>query len=391
MKHFLKTIQPHFQAVASGGKRVEIRKNDRSYEIGDVLVLCEYDLQSNAFSGFEIEAKVTHVLRNYDEAVKPGYIALSIEVVDRRLDASKILRWRCNRCEFQRTLSSTEKQDGARVGSKMDCRMCIAGTAEVVAGVHKEAVKHDAPGLVEDCIRRAIASEYGGSFTVCDVDFADSIQKKTARVRYAVTADGGGSFTVGDVDFADSLEEIAKHAIDNGVVDPRDIRVVNAERMNLEAPSIAAEVESAMDGVEIDYRAELLSEIGDAIDKAQAILDAAFKPINDRGIWSATGSDIPVDEVRAAFEAVLRKRKTETLAHCLRVVLSYEGSVKTWSPVEQQLANAALRSCEKMSARIGDTIRYNGLYSGTFADFVSSWIEVVEHSDEYIAQEVKDR
>lgn len=364
MKHFLKTVQPHFQAVASDGKRVEIRKHDRSYEIGDVLVLCEYDLQSNAFSGFEIEAKVTHVLRNYDEAMKPGYAALSIEVVDRRLDPSKILRWRCDRCGFQRTLSSTEKQEGHRVGSKMDCRMCIAGTAEVIAGIAKDAVKHDAP---------------------------DPIEKKIAPIHYAVTADGGGPFTVGDVDFADSLEEIAKHAIDNGVVDPRDIRVVNAKRMELEAPSIAAEVESAMDGVEFDYRTELLGEIGDAIEKAQAILDDAFKPINDRGIWSATGSDIPVDEVKAAFEAVLRERKTETLAHCLRVVLSYEGSVKTWSPVEQQLANAALRSCEKMSARIGDTIRYNGLHSGTFADFVSSWIEVVEHSDEYIAREVKDR
>ena len=39
MLHVLKTVQPYFEALWSGEKRFEVRKNDRGFEVGDSLCL----------------------------------------------------------------------------------------------------------------------------------------------------------------------------------------------------------------------------------------------------------------------------------------------------------------------------------------------------------------
>lgn len=41
MVHKLKTVQPFFDAVWSGEKTFEVRKNDRNFNIGDRLMLIE--------------------------------------------------------------------------------------------------------------------------------------------------------------------------------------------------------------------------------------------------------------------------------------------------------------------------------------------------------------
>ena len=76
--HELKTVQPHFENVRSGVKRAEIRRDDRGFAVGDVLVLREYDAATDSYSGREVEVRVTHVLAGY-EALAPGFVMLSIE------------------------------------------------------------------------------------------------------------------------------------------------------------------------------------------------------------------------------------------------------------------------------------------------------------------------
>ena len=39
--HELKTVTPEFQAIQDGSKRFEFRKDDRGFEVGDVLILRE--------------------------------------------------------------------------------------------------------------------------------------------------------------------------------------------------------------------------------------------------------------------------------------------------------------------------------------------------------------
>ena len=76
--HELKTTAPHFEHVRSGVKRAEIRRNDRGFAVGDVLVLKEYDPASCSYSGREVEVRVVHVLAGF-EGLAAGYVSLSIE------------------------------------------------------------------------------------------------------------------------------------------------------------------------------------------------------------------------------------------------------------------------------------------------------------------------
>lgn len=76
--HELKTVHPHFDHVCSGAKRAEIRRDDRGFAVGDVLVLREYDPATDSYSGRRVEVRITHVLSGF-AGLAPGYAALSFE------------------------------------------------------------------------------------------------------------------------------------------------------------------------------------------------------------------------------------------------------------------------------------------------------------------------
>lgn len=75
MIHEIKTEPIYFEAVISGKKTFEVRKDDRNYQENDVLILKEYD--NNSYTGREYAVLVTYVQR--DEYCKDGYCIMSIE------------------------------------------------------------------------------------------------------------------------------------------------------------------------------------------------------------------------------------------------------------------------------------------------------------------------
>ena len=62
MKHELKCWPEYFQAVKSGIKPFELRKDDRGYAVGDILHLREYDPETEQYTGDEIDKIVTYIL-----------------------------------------------------------------------------------------------------------------------------------------------------------------------------------------------------------------------------------------------------------------------------------------------------------------------------------------
>ncbi|EHK9495115.1 DUF3850 domain-containing protein [Enterococcus faecalis] len=72
--HELKILPEYFEAVVSGNKRFEIRKNDRNYKKGDILRLNEY--QDGQYTGDVHVAEITYIT---DYAQQDGYVVLGIK------------------------------------------------------------------------------------------------------------------------------------------------------------------------------------------------------------------------------------------------------------------------------------------------------------------------
>ena len=84
--HELKILPEYFEAVISGRKQFEIRKNDRDYKVGDQLILreCEVYLkqdlsgltrQAFSYTGDSYKAKITYIT---DYMQRDGYVVLGI-------------------------------------------------------------------------------------------------------------------------------------------------------------------------------------------------------------------------------------------------------------------------------------------------------------------------
>jgi len=82
--HRVKSWPRFFEAIRSGARTHELRKNDRSYEVGDILHLEEYDPDSGAYSGRTCYAEITSMTATHEpcavsaEGLHRDYCILSI-------------------------------------------------------------------------------------------------------------------------------------------------------------------------------------------------------------------------------------------------------------------------------------------------------------------------
>lgn len=61
--HRLKTIQPFYEDVVHERKRFEIRKNDRGFAVGDLLVLDEWDADEKGYTGSFVVRRITYMVQ----------------------------------------------------------------------------------------------------------------------------------------------------------------------------------------------------------------------------------------------------------------------------------------------------------------------------------------
>lgn len=83
-RHELKCIDPYFDQVCEGKKKFEYRKDDRGYEVGDILVLRQWDRVLKEYSGWACKVRVTHILRPEPRLpvhLPQGFCIMSIEVL----------------------------------------------------------------------------------------------------------------------------------------------------------------------------------------------------------------------------------------------------------------------------------------------------------------------
>lgn len=78
--HYLKTWTPYFNDVKAGNKPFEVRKNDRNFQVGDTLILEEYDPNKAVYTGAWIPQLITYKLDD-TRFVKEGYVVLGIREI----------------------------------------------------------------------------------------------------------------------------------------------------------------------------------------------------------------------------------------------------------------------------------------------------------------------
>lgn len=88
MTHELKTWSEHFEEVFMGRKTYEVRKNDRDFKVGDMLILQEGDLGGAGMSDYDLTffptgrtlaRKVTHILHGGEFGIEKDYVVMSIQ------------------------------------------------------------------------------------------------------------------------------------------------------------------------------------------------------------------------------------------------------------------------------------------------------------------------
>ena len=76
--HFLKTWPEYFTEVKEGRKKFEVRENDRNFQIGDKLVLQEFD-PKNGYTEDVVEKEVTYIFHGGKFGVSEGTVIMGIE------------------------------------------------------------------------------------------------------------------------------------------------------------------------------------------------------------------------------------------------------------------------------------------------------------------------
>ena len=77
MLHELKISPDFFDAVKNNIKTFEVRNKDRSFKVGDTLLLKEFVATENRYTGRETTKAVTYVMDN--EYCLAGYVILGIK------------------------------------------------------------------------------------------------------------------------------------------------------------------------------------------------------------------------------------------------------------------------------------------------------------------------
>lgn len=78
MEHELKTWPEFFKASISGKKKFEVRKNDRNFQVGDELVLREWEPGSGYYTDRKAVFYVDYVLSGYNWGIRKDFIVMSV-------------------------------------------------------------------------------------------------------------------------------------------------------------------------------------------------------------------------------------------------------------------------------------------------------------------------
>lgn len=95
-EHELKCWPEYFRAIKRGVKTFEIRRNDRDFKTGDILILEEWDPDEEEYTGDQITAFVKYAMHNDAvgltrandgngplSGLEYGYVIMALEIMEK--------------------------------------------------------------------------------------------------------------------------------------------------------------------------------------------------------------------------------------------------------------------------------------------------------------------
>ena len=84
--HELKCNKHYFEAIERGDKNFEVRRDDRGFQKGDILVLKKFDNGRYEMDGYGISASpkqtkkcISYVMTGGQFGIEPGYVVLGLK------------------------------------------------------------------------------------------------------------------------------------------------------------------------------------------------------------------------------------------------------------------------------------------------------------------------
>lgn len=77
--HKLKCWPEPFEAMLNGLKPFEIRRNDRDFKVGDVLIIQEWRPADEQYTGRELLRDVVFMLDNPMFGIKKGFVVMAVK------------------------------------------------------------------------------------------------------------------------------------------------------------------------------------------------------------------------------------------------------------------------------------------------------------------------
>ncbi len=79
--HELKTWPSFYDAVLSGKKTFEVRKHDRNFKVGDILLLNKWDNSTNEYMGSQTACSITYILEGGQFGIEKGYCVMGLKPI----------------------------------------------------------------------------------------------------------------------------------------------------------------------------------------------------------------------------------------------------------------------------------------------------------------------
>jgi ASC-1-like (ASCH) protein len=79
--HELKIYKEYFSLIKHGQKPWEVRKDDRNFEVGDELVLREFDKNELNYTGRILHRKIDYLQEGGQFGLEEGYVIMSLSKI----------------------------------------------------------------------------------------------------------------------------------------------------------------------------------------------------------------------------------------------------------------------------------------------------------------------